>query len=124
MTPQGLRSRVLLGTFAYMFTAVALVAGTFSATLALTPENAVMTPQVEAGKIGPGYGRRPPVNLGKPEKIIESTPYRPHVAKPRVSGYKQSRQIVAARPATAGPPVKIVEAAPSAYGRPDIQSFH
>jgi hypothetical protein len=125
MTPQGPRSRVLLGTFASVFAVVVLAAGAFSATLALTPEDvSAITPQVAAAKIGPGYGRRPPVNLGKPEKIIVSTPYRPHVTKSRVSRHKQSRPVAAARPATAGPPMKIAEAAPSAYGRSDIQRFH
>ena len=126
MTPQGLRSRVLLGTCTYVFAVVALVAGAaFFVTMALAPETvSAATPQVAAAKIGPGYGRRPPVNLGKPEKIVDSTPYRPRVAKPGVSRLKQSRPVVAARPATAGPPMKIAEAARSAYGRPDIQRFH
>jgi len=125
MTPQGLFSRVLLGTGAYVFVVVALVAGAFSATMALAPENvSATTPQITADKIGPGYGRRPPVNLGKPEKVVDSTPYRPRAAKPAVSRHKQSRPIVAARPATARPPMKIAEAGPSAYGRPAIQRFH
>src|SRR5215204_5232873 len=125
MTRQGLRSRVLLCTCAYVFAIVAVVGGAYSATIALTAENAsAAVPQVSAGKIGPGYGRRPPVNLGKPEKVVDSTPYRPHTAKPGMSRHKQLRPIIAARPATAGPPMKIAEAAKSTYSRSDIQRFH
>jgi hypothetical protein len=44
MTPQGLRSRVLLGTCTYLFAVVALVAGAaFFATMALAPEKASAT---------------------------------------------------------------------------------
>jgi hypothetical protein len=125
MTRQRLRSRVLLGTCAYVFAVAAVVGAALSATIALTAENAsAVAPQVSAGKIGPGYARRPPVNLGKPEKVVESTPYRPHTAKPGVSGHKQLRPIIAARPATAGPPMKIAEVAQSASSRPAIQRFH
>jgi hypothetical protein len=108
-----------------VFALVALAAGAFSATRAPTPENvSAITPEASAGKIGPGYGRRPPVNLGKPEKIVDSTPYRPRGVKQAVSRHKQSRPVVAARPASAEPPMKLAEAAPSAYGRPYIQHFH
>ena len=125
MTHQGLRSRVHWGTCASVFAVAAVVGGALSATIALTAENAsAVAPQVSAGKIGPGYARRPPVNLGKPEKVVESTPYRPHAAKPGVSGHKQLRPIIAARPATAGPPMKIAEVAQSTYSRPDIQRFY
>ena len=126
MTPQGLRSRVLLGTCTYVFAVVALVAGAaFFATMALAPETvSATTPQVAAGKIGPGYGRRPPVNLGKPEKVVDSTPYRPHTAPPGVLRHKQSSPMIAARSATAGPPMKIADVAQSTYSRPDIQRVH
>jgi hypothetical protein len=125
MTPQGLRSRSLFGTCAYVFAVVALAAGAFAATMALPPENvSAMAVQDHAGKIGPGYGRRPPINLGKPEKVVDSTPYLSQVTKPGMSRHKQPRPIVAARPAAAGPPMKIAEVAQSTYSRPDIRRFY
>src|SRR5689334_8028217 len=125
MTPQVQRSRLLFGTCVYVLAVVALAGGAFSATMALTPENvSAMAVRDDSGKIGPGYGRRPPVNLGKPEKVVESTPYRSRVAKRGVSRHKQPRSIVAARPATAGAPMKIADVAQSTYSRPHIQRFY
>ena len=125
MTSHGLRSRALFGTCAYVFAVAAIIGGAFFATIALTVEIAsTVPPQVSAGKIGPGYARRPPVDLGKPEKVVDSTPYRPHTAKPGVSGHKQLRPVIAARPATAGPPMKIAEVEQSTYSRPDIHRLH
>jgi hypothetical protein len=125
MTPQGRRSRVLFGTCACVFAVVAVATVAFSATMALTPEIvSARTEPVAAGKIGPGYGRRPPINLGKPEKVVDSTPYRLRVAKRGVSRHKQPRPVVAARPAAAGPPMKIAEVAQSTYSRPDIQRLY
>jgi hypothetical protein len=125
MTGQGPHSRVIFGTCAYVFAVAAIIGGAFFATVALTVEIAsAVPPQVSAGKIGPGYGRRPPVNLGKPEKFVESTPYRPHAAKPGLSRHKPLRPVIAARSATAGPPMKIAEVVQSTYSRPDVQRFH
>ena len=97
------RSRVC----AYVFGITAVVVMAFSATIALTAEMASAVPhQPSAGKIGPGYARMQPINFGKPEKVVESTPYRPHTAKPGVSGHKPSRPTILARPATIGPPIR------------------
>ena len=121
----GLRSRVLLSTCAYVFAIALVVGGAFSATIALTAAYASgEPPQVSVGKIGPGYARRQPVNLGKPEKVAESTPYRPHTAKSGASRDKQLRPIIAARQSTTEPPMKIAEAAQSTYRRPDFQRIH
>ena len=125
MTLHRLRLRVLLGISAYVFGVAAVVVAAFSATIAFTAENASFAaPQASAGKIGPGYGRRPPAHLGKPEKVVDSTPYRPHTAPPGVLRHKQSSPMIAARSATAGPPMKIADVAQSTYSRPDLQRFH
>jgi hypothetical protein len=125
MNRQGLRLRVLLSICAYVFGVAAVVVVAFSATIALTAKNAsAVSSRASGGKIGPGYARMQPVNLGKPEKVVESTPYRPHTAKPGVSRHKQSRPIIVARPATIGPPMKLAAVAQSAYRRPDIQRFY
>jgi hypothetical protein len=125
MTRQGQGSRMLLGSSAYVFAVVAVVAGAFAATMVLTAQNALaVDSQVSAGKIGPGYARRPPLNLGKPERVVYLTPHRLHAAKTGASRHKQIRPIIAARSATAGPPMKIADVAQSTYSRPDIQRFH
>jgi hypothetical protein len=111
MTRHRLRLRVLLSICAYVFGVAAVVVVAFSATIALTAENASAVAQASAGKIGPGYGRRPPINLGKPDKVVDSTPYRPHAAKPDVTRHNERRPIIAARSATTGSPMKIAEVA-------------
>src|SRR5690349_327523 len=116
------RLRVLLGICAYVVGVAAVVIAALSATIALTTENAsAVAPQASGAKIGPGYGRRPPINFGKPEKVVQSTPYRPHTAKLAVARHKQTRPIMTARHATVGPPMKIAEVAQSAYSPPNIQ---
>src|SRR6185503_5114694 len=101
MNGQGLRLRVLFSIFASVFGVAAVAIAALSATIALTAENAsAVSPRASGDKIGPGYARMQPINLGKPEKVVEWTPYRPHTAKPGVSRHKQSRLIIiVARPA-------------------------
>jgi hypothetical protein len=114
---------VLLSTCAYVLVAVSVISGAFIATMALTHgEGASATgPQVSVGKIGPGYARMQPVNLGKPEKIVASTPYDPHRSTPTLSRVKQTAQrAIPAPPAL--PPIMIAESAKS--GPPDIHRIY
>ena len=124
MTRLGQRSRVLLSTCAYVFVVVAVVGGAFSATMALMPgESAAATARpATAGKIGPGYARMQPADRGKPEKVVYSTPYYPHVATPSVSrSMKQhAPAIIATAPVVANTPPLVVTAIQSSYNSPDL----
>jgi hypothetical protein len=121
MTRLGQGSRVLIGTCAYIFVAVSVVGGAFSATMVLTSaDNVSAGARRPAGKIGPGYARMLPPDFGKPEKVAYSTPYHARVA-PRGSRTRQPAPAMIAvltrPPAT---PMVIARAAPSADSRPDI----
>src|SRR4029079_6310370 len=65
MSRSGLRSRAITRTYV----AVAIVGATFCATLMLMPNEGALE------KIGPGYSRMQPINLGKPERVYYSTTY-------------------------------------------------
>ena len=119
MTRRGPGSRVLIGTCAYAFVAVSVVGGAFSATMALTTAETTAVERRPAGKIGPGYARIPPADLGKPEKVAYSTPYYPHPAQrePRPS---QPTPLMIVVPATLAPPMVIAQADRSTDSRPDI----
>ena len=121
MTRLGRGSRVLMGTCAYVFAAVFVVGGAFSATMALTTaENASASARVSVGKIGPGYARMPPADFGKPDKVAYSPPYRPQVA-PRGSRINQpAPSTIAALTTTPATPMVIARATQSADSRPDI----
>jgi hypothetical protein len=120
MTRLGPGSRVLIGTCAYVFMAASVVGGAFSATMALTTaENAPASARHPAGKIGPGYGRLPPADFGKLDKVAYSAPYYPHAA-PRESRTNQPAPSMIAAPATPAPPMVIARADRSTDSRPDI----
>src|SRR5690242_19710508 len=104
MNSQGLRSRVLLRICASVFGAAVVGIAALSTTIALTAGD-VSTAPPSSGKTGPGYARMQPINLGKPEKAVESMPYRPHTDRPRVSRHKQLRLIIVPQRATIGPPM-------------------
>jgi hypothetical protein len=124
MTRLGSGSRVLIGTCAYVFVAVSVVGGAFSATMALTTsENASASARLPAGKIGPGYARMPPADFGKPEKVAYSTPYHPH-AEPRGPRIDEPAPSVIAAPAALAPPMVIARAEQSIYRRPDIHRVY
>jgi len=95
MTRMGPRLRVLLCACAYFSVAIVVVAGAFFATLALTPGEsyAAASPQTSVEKIGPGYARMRPINLGKPAKIAYSTPYYPPLKTPRAASTKRRRAV-------------------------------
>jgi hypothetical protein len=77
------------------------------------------------GKIGPGYARMQPVDLGKPDKIAYSTPYHSRVATPPVSRTNQpAPSMIAAPVKTPAPPMMIAEAPQSRYSRPDIHRVY
>jgi len=118
-------SRVLIGTCAYVFVAVSVVGGAFSATMALTiPESASASARPPAGKIGPGYGRMPPADFGKPEKVAYSTPYRPHVALNRPRTHQPAPSMIAELTTTPAPPMVIARAEQSTDSRPDIHRIY
>lgn len=57
-----------LTTFAYGIAALIVLGMGFAATMALTGGS-------PSDKIGPGYGRMQPIDLGKPDKVISIPPY-------------------------------------------------
>jgi hypothetical protein len=129
MTNRGQGSRALLSMGAYIFGVVAIVGGAFFATMALMPEAGAPNANALAAvhKIGPGYARMKPVDLGKPEKVVYSTPYYPHVARPNVARAKRLARILTAPSATATvAPPKIITAAVAqySYGLPDIHRIY
>jgi hypothetical protein len=95
MNRLGMRSRALWSSCAYLFAVSALIGGAICGAVALSPIPEVNAAEIVGGKIGPGYGRMKPIDLGKPEKVIDVAPYRmpvrvhiavkqarPHVASP------------------------------------------
>jgi hypothetical protein len=116
MTRRGPGSRVLIGTCAYAFVAVSVVGGAFSATMALTTTETTAVARRPAEKIGPGYARIPPADLGKPEKVAYSTSYYP----PREPRPSQPTPLMIVVPATLAPPMVIAQADRSTDSRPDI----
>jgi len=90
MTRHGLHWRVLSGTCVYVVVVAAVVGGAYSASIALTAESASgVAPQASVEKIGPGYARLPPVDFGKPAKVVDSTPRGSQMTKPAVARPKQ-----------------------------------
>jgi hypothetical protein len=121
MTRLGSSSRVLLGTCAYVVVAVSVVTAAFVATMALThgKSASAATVQASVGKIGPGYGRMQPLDLGKPDKVAYATPHYPHGAAPAVLRARQPGPI--ARPSPL-PPTMVAEAAQSRS--PDVHRVY
>ena len=124
MTRLGPGSRVLIGTCAYVFVAASVVGGAFSATMALTSaENASADARLPTGKIGPGYARMPPADLGKPEKVAYSTPYYPYAERaPRTN--EPAPSVIAGLVTASVPPMVIARAEQSSYRRPDIHRVY
>ena len=119
MTRLGPRSRVPLSTCAY---AVAAVSVAFFAAMALVPDKSAEAASAQASvqKIGPGYARMQPVDLGKPEKIAYSTPYYPRVAIPSASRSMEPAPSTVAAPLIQAPSQPVAAAARTAFSRPDI----
>jgi hypothetical protein len=65
MSRSGLRSRAITRTYI----AIAVVGAMFCGALMVLPSEGA------AQKIGPGYGRMQPIDLGKPERVTYSAPY-------------------------------------------------
>jgi hypothetical protein len=109
--------------------ASAVIAGAFFATLAVAPGDsaAAASPQMSVGKIGPGYARMRPIELGKPDKVAYSTPYYPHAKTLRAARAKQQHAapiVVAEFPAAATAPTKIAAADRSFYSLADIHRVY
>jgi hypothetical protein len=134
MTRLGPRSRVLLSACAYLLVVTSMTGGAFFTTLALVPgasahgeRAAVANPQMPGRKIGPGYARMRPIDLGKPEKVVYSSSYRPHVMAPMSARAKKhtAPTITAECSApTTAPPIKIAAAVQSSYSLADIHSIY
>jgi len=129
MTNRGQGSRALLSMGAYIFGVVAVVGGAFFATMTLMPEAGAPNANALAAvhKIGPGYARMKPMDLGKPEKVVYSTPYYPHVVRPNVARAKRPARTLAAPSAvaTVAPPMIITAAVvQSSYDLPDIHRVY
>ena len=119
-------SGVLLSTCAYLFVAVSVIGGAFFVTMALTPIEGASAARAQApgAKIGPGYARMQPVDLGKPEKVAYSAPYYPHVTSRAARITQPAPSMVTAPVMTAAPRIMIVEAVQSSYSRPDVHRVH
>ena len=100
-----------------------LLSGAFVATMALTSGESASaaTNQVRVGKIGPGYGRMQPLDLGKPEKVAYPTPYYPHVTAPTVLRTRQPAPSAIVSPLPS-PPMVIADVAQSRA--PDIHRIY
>ena len=127
MTRQGLRSRVLFGACTYVLVAFSIVGGAFLTAMALTSSEgaSAASPNVLAEKkIGPGYARMQPVYLGKPEKLVYSTPYYyPHTATPAESWKNRPAPSVVTAIATTTSTV-VAEVVQPGYVRPDIHRVY
>jgi hypothetical protein len=105
MTLPGQRSRALIGACAYVAGITVLLGVAVTAALAYSTEN---VPKVAAlAKIGPGYARMQPINEGKPEKVLYTTPYtipaRAHV----VASAKRAPSSIEAPIAQSAPSVRV-----------------
>lgn len=110
-----------------------MAGGAFLTTLAVVPSlapgeaAAAASPQLPVGKIGPGYARMRPIDLGKPEKVAYSTPYYPHAAVPRtVRANKHAAPTIIAAPSSSitAPPIRITAADQSSNSLPDIHRVY
>jgi hypothetical protein len=131
MTRLGRCSRVLSSACTCVLVAVSVTGGAFLATLALMPSAlpgesaAAASPQVSVRKIGPGYGRMPAIDLGKPDKVAYSTPYHPHATIPRtVRANKRAAPTIIAESAANISPIKVAAAFQSFYSAPDIHRVY
>ena len=105
MTLQGLRSRALIGTCAYVFGITALVGVAATAAFAYSTGD---VPQVAAvTKIGPGYARMLPINEGKPEKVLYTTPYTIPVRANAVASAPRPSSSIEALIAQSAPSVRV-----------------
>ena len=120
--------RVRTSTCAYLLiTSTIIAAGaTFSMTAS---ESAVLVAAAEqpTKKIGPGRASIPPIDFGKPERVVSITPYTPHPASAAVQRPKRDvprAAPVAASPAAVGKPLIIVTVARPEYRAPDIHRVY
>ena len=91
------------------------------------PVLAAAAEQQPTQKIGPGLTRMPPIDYGKPERVVSITPYvarlpsatvqRPRRDVPRVAPHATS-------PALSGKPSIIVTVAQPEYQAPDIHRIY
>jgi len=121
--------RVRTSTCAYLLitsTVIAAVA-TLSMTTSGSPVLAAAAEQ-PTRKIGPGLTRMPPIDFGKPERVVSITPYVPHVAS-TTSVQRIKRDVpraapvasVAVSPAIVSKPLVVVAAE---YRAPDIHRVY
>ena len=83
-------------------------------------ESAVLVAAAEqppTQKIGPGLTRMPPIDFGKPERVVSITPYVSRV--PTAAAQSPKRDVPRAAPAVA-PPIKSVAATSAIVGKPLI----
>ena len=112
-------SRVLLNTCVYVFAGIATVVGAFCVAAAFMPTQSAASTIGLGDKIGPGYARMQPPNMGKPEKVRYWTPYYPHTATLTLSRTKKPKASTAPAllPST---PMVIAARAQSSFSHPEI----
>ena len=110
-------SKSALKTCAYGFAALAVLVGTgFATTITLTRD-------APGGKIGPGYARMQPIDMGKPDKVVSIPPYSIPV-KTRVAAAKRTpAKSIESLIAESAPPL-VVAVAPPSYFRPDAHRIY
>jgi hypothetical protein len=104
MTHLGQRSRTSFAMFAYVLGATAVIGLGVSAAFAFSSES--VPPAAAVTKIGPGYGRMQPIDLGRPEKVINATRYTIPV-RVQVAGAKRAPTSIETLIAPSAPPVHI-----------------
>src|SRR5215218_4004294 len=100
--------RVRASTCAYLLITSTIIAG--AATLSMTTsESAVLFAAAEqpTQKIGPGLTRMPPIDFGKPERVVSITPYVPHPPSASVQRTKRDVPRVAPPASLAASPAPV-----------------
>ena len=124
--------RVRTSTCAYLLITSTIIAAGATFSMAAS-ESAVLVAAAEqpTQKIGPGLTRMPPIDFGKPERVISITPYVSRV--PSAAVQQPKRVVPRAAPAVASAaapsaivnkPLIIVTVAQSEYRAPDIHRVY
>ena len=127
--------RVRTSTCAYLLITSTIIAAGATFSMAAS-ESAVLVAAAEqpTQKIGPGLTRMPPIDFGKPERVISITPYVSRVPTaavqspkrdvPRAPAVAPLSKSVAATSAIVGKPLIIVTVAQPQYRAPDIHRVY
>jgi len=124
--------RVRTSTCAYLLITSTIIAAGATFSMAAS-ESAVLVAAAEqpTQKIGPGLTRMPPIDFGKPERVISITPYVSRV--PSAAVQQPKRVVPRAAPAVASAaapsaivnkPLIIVTVAQPEYRAPDIHRVY